>query len=182
MSGKLIILNGPSCVGKTTLAVTFQNTVSETYYRLSIDDYLCMVPESKLYLGDGINIRNAIHFMHSSIRLLLEEEINVIVDMIYLQKYGTESVVDECRNFFKNYDVMMIKLKCELKELKRRAEIRKNRDFNDIQRQIAMQFPDEAFDVVLDTFQYNVEECVDFIINAMNDWKRFNAIHTFKID
>jgi len=182
MSGKLIILNGPSCVGKTTLATTFQNTVSETYFRVSVDDYLSMVPKSKLYLDNGINIRNVIHFMHSSIRLLLEEEINVIVDMIYLQKYGTESVIDECSCFFKNYDVMMIKLKCELKELKRRAEIRGNRDYNDIQRQIAMQFPDTSFDMVLDTFQYNVEECVESIIKAMGDWKRFNAIHRFKID
>lgn len=182
MSGKLIILNGPSCVGKTTLATTFQNTVNETYYRLSIDDYLCMFPKNKLYLDSGINIRNVIHFMHSSIRLLLEEEINVIVDMIYLQKYGTESVVDECRNFFKNYDVMMINLKCELKELKRRAEIRGDRDFNDIQRQIAMKFPDTSFDMVLDTFRYNLEECVELIIKEMGDWKRFNAIRTFKID
>jgi len=54
MSGKLIILNGPSCVGKTTLATTFQNTISETYYRVSVDDYLSMVPKSKLYLDNGV--------------------------------------------------------------------------------------------------------------------------------
>ena len=46
--GKIIILNGASSTGKTTLAKALQNVLAPTYVRLSIDDYMKMLPEKKM--------------------------------------------------------------------------------------------------------------------------------------
>ena len=181
MLGKIIILNGVSCVGKTTLAKTIQTLADDLIYRISIDDYFRMIPANKIYSDNGDNIRNAISFMHNSICFLAENKFNVIVDMIYLQKDGDESIIDECRRLFKDYDVVMVKLSCMSQELKSRASQRLDRDFNYIQRQIAMQFPDSAYDIVLDTYKYCPEECAMNVLNFISSGAECTAIKKFKI-
>lgn len=53
--GKIIILNGTSCSGKTTLAHALQNALSEPYYALSIDDFQNGFPAGTIQFGDGID-------------------------------------------------------------------------------------------------------------------------------
>ena len=43
--GKIIVLNGVSSSGKTTLAKALQEALDEPYTRLSIDDFINMMPE-----------------------------------------------------------------------------------------------------------------------------------------
>ena len=45
MSGQVILINGPSSVGKTSIAAAFQAATSEPWLRLGIDSFLEFVPE-----------------------------------------------------------------------------------------------------------------------------------------
>ena len=42
--GNIIILNGVSSAGKTTLAFALQQALAEPYLRLSLDDFQTMLP------------------------------------------------------------------------------------------------------------------------------------------
>ena len=54
--GKVIVLNGVSSSGKTTLAKAMQEAFDEPYIRLSIDDFINMMPEKliKADLGNTV--------------------------------------------------------------------------------------------------------------------------------
>ena len=54
--GKIIILNGVSSSGKTTLAKALQNAFDELYVRLSIDDFISMMSDKmvKNDLGNAV--------------------------------------------------------------------------------------------------------------------------------
>ena len=60
MERQIILLNGPSSSGKSTLARTLQGLIlekrSEIYGIVSIDDFLKMSPTEKIYEDDVFDI------------------------------------------------------------------------------------------------------------------------------
>jgi chloramphenicol 3-O phosphotransferase len=50
MAGKLIVLNGSSSAGKSSVAMEFQELASECWMLLGIDVFWCAIPQSQLDL------------------------------------------------------------------------------------------------------------------------------------
>jgi chloramphenicol 3-O phosphotransferase len=102
--GKLIVLNGGSSAGKTSLAQAFQELVSECWMHLGIDMFWFAIPPSQIDMqqvrpeyhtwdmvveDDGLEwfsltpgplLNRAMHARYRAIRIYLEEGINVIAD------------------------------------------------------------------------------------------------------
>ena len=51
MTGRVVIINGPSSVGKSTIAGGLQDALTEPWLKLSIDDFLGFMPERLVNLG-----------------------------------------------------------------------------------------------------------------------------------
>ena len=68
MKKQIILLNGPSSSGKSTLAKELQKLISEKnnvkFEVISIDDFLKMNTKDKIYEDDVFNISNT--FLHKS--------------------------------------------------------------------------------------------------------------------
>jgi chloramphenicol 3-O phosphotransferase len=120
MMGKLIVLNGGSSSGKTTLAQAFQDLAPECWMHLGIDLFWCAIPPGQLDLervrpeyytwdavieADGREwftvhpgplLDKAMHARYRAIRAYLEDGMNVIADDVIWKR---EWLLDALRIF-----------------------------------------------------------------------------------
>lgn len=161
--GKIIILNGVSSSGKTTLAQALQNKLPEPYMFLSIDGILRMMPERSRDDIDG-TIRHCQSVLHRMIRLLSDMGMNVIVDNIMLAYFDT---LQECIDVLHAYPVLLVHVACPAHELRRREQARGDRNVGNGESQLKELQPQEQYDLTVDTYAKNIEECVKDICNMV---------------
>jgi chloramphenicol 3-O phosphotransferase len=145
--GTLIILNGPSSAGKSSIQKEFQKISSEPYLAAGIDDFHVMLPEN--YIGPdtpegkGINVtitedekgrmlaiqfgesaQKVIKGMHLSLAALASAGNDVIVDYILYDSDWLPDLVEA----LKNHHVYFVGVRCSLEELERRERARSKSD------------------------------------------------------
>ena len=162
--GKIIILNGVSSSGKTTLANAIQNTFDELYVRLSIDDFVSMMPSKMVEneLGNAFYRSEAI--LLQTIKALSDEGTNVVVDNIMLTYFETLKQYVECLH---DYPVLLVKVVCPAHELRRREIERGDRVLGQGEEQINDLEPQDCYEVCIDTFANTTEECVKLILEKL---------------
>lgn len=94
--GKVIILNGFSSFGKTTLAKAIQNTFDELYIRLSIDDFVSMMPIKIVENDLGNAFYTSQTILLQTIKTLSDAGTNVVVDNVMLTYFETLKQYVEC--------------------------------------------------------------------------------------
>ena len=171
--GKIIILNGVSSSGKTTLSKALQNAFSEEYLALGIDDIIGMLPTGLPDTGVEDTVRKCQTILHGFIRLLSDTGHNVIVDNIILASFGT---LDECVTSLKDYQVMMVRLNCPAHELRRREQKRGDRSIGNGESQIDDLVPTDTYDVVVNTYEESIDQCVNRILQIADSPDEWNAM------
>ncbi|ETW22607.1 membrane protein [Mycobacterium gastri 'Wayne'] len=145
--GKLIILNGGSSAGKTSLALAFQDLAAECWMHLGIDLFWFALPPAQLDLDrvrpeyytwdsvvedDGLDwftvrpgplLDQAMHARHHAIRAYLDNGMNVIADEVIWKR---EWLVDALR-IFEDCRVWMVGVHVSDQEGARRERERGNR-------------------------------------------------------
>ena len=116
----IVVLNGASSSGKTTLARELQLTFQEPYLRFGTDTVHSMLPSrfagGKKTQNENI-VRTAILGMNSCAATFADAGNNVIVDTVMLNR---ESVA-ECARALVRYRAFFIGLFCDDGELRRRS-------------------------------------------------------------
>ncbi|MBN1549430.1 hypothetical protein JW872_02095 [Candidatus Babeliales bacterium] len=148
--GTIIILNGPSCVGKTSTQKALQVIMDEPYIKLGVDGLFDAVlpdsinlevvpegsfrPEDIRYVAesvdaDGVKLislhvgpigRAVISGMHHAIKAYADQGNNVVVDYILYDQEWLKELV----SILKDYRVYWIGLTISLDELERREQER----------------------------------------------------------
>ena len=162
--GKIIILNGVSSSGKTTLAKAIQNTLDELYVRLSIDDFISMMPGEMVESELGNAVYTSQTILLQTIKTLSDAGTNVIVDNIMLTYFETLKQYVECLH---DYPVLLVKVVCPAHELRRRETERGDRAVGQGERQINDLEPQDYYDISIDTFANTTEECVSLIAKKL---------------
>lgn len=145
--GKLIILNGGSSAGKTSLAMAFQDLAAECWMHLGIDLFWFALPPAQLDLNrvrpeyytwdslvedDGLDwftvhpgplLDQAMHARYHAIRAYLDNGMNVIADEVIWKR---EWLVDALR-IFEGCRVWMVGVHVSDEEGARREQERGNR-------------------------------------------------------
>jgi chloramphenicol 3-O phosphotransferase len=141
MAGKLIVLNGSSSAGKSSVAMEFQELASECWMLLGIDVFWCAIPQSQLdlqkvrpeyYTSDltvnadgrellsvtpGPLLDKAMHARYRAIKVFLDEGINAMSDdLIY-----TRAWLIDLLDLFEDYDVWLVGLHVSDEEGARRS-------------------------------------------------------------
>jgi len=165
-AGKIIILNGTSSSGKTSILHALQNIMSEPYLDAGIDKFIWMLPERYLerplwddVLGLATTAGEAghhlMHGMHQAIATLSEAGWNVVADHVLVEPRWLE----ECVRLFADLPAYLIGIRCPLDVLVEREKSRKNRTLG----QAAAQFPlvhrHGVYDLEVDTSLMSVEQC-----------------------
>lgn len=182
MNGKIIILNGPSSAGKTTLAYALQAELDEIYYRLSADDFMKMVDRQKMNKNFFIRLGEALTAMHHTIKLFSDRGLNVIVDHVLLETPEEKFTTPEIVMLLDKYPVMFVRIDCDLSELERRERERGDRQIGQAKWQLEHMHSHDTYDLQINTFRQNTDESVQQIINMLSrpdTWSAFNNLYKY---
>ena len=148
MEKHVILLNGPSSSGKSTLAKALQETIldqrSERYEVVSIDDFLKMSPNETIYEDDVFEISDDLCKRTLEI---LDKSTGVIIDHVIT----SERIFTQLKENLSSCHMQMIRITCPLQLLRQRELARGDRSPGSAEASEQYLFPKEGYDLVVDT-------------------------------
>lgn len=161
MKGKIILLNGVSSSGKTTLVEELVRCMSG-YFRLSIDDFDTLIEKMEdRESGERLIPVATEVFFHRTVVMFSDQGVNVIVDQIL----HNEETMKDCLEVLRDYPVFFVGVHCPMEELERREKVRGDRCIGQAVKQLDyVHQQGEVYDVEVDTFREAIEDCARVII------------------
>ena len=164
--GKIIILNGASSSGKTTILRAVQNLMDEPYLDAGIDRFIWMLPKRYLnrplwddVLGQatqaGAAGQRLFRGMHRAIRELALCGNNVLADHVLVEP----DWVEQCASLFCDLPAYLVGVRCPLDVLEQRERSRKDRTLGQAKAQFPLVHKVAVYDLELDTSLLSVETC-----------------------
>jgi len=166
-NGHVILLNGTSSSGKTTLAKALLDKLVEPFMYVSLDAFFHLYPERFLNPttqeeADVITalVPAVISGMHRSVAVLAQAGNNVLVDHV-LQE---EQWLRECVALWAGLEVFFVGVRCPLEVTEKRETERGDRTVGTARYQFERVHAHACYDVEVDTSVLSVEECVARIL------------------
>ncbi len=187
MTGKIIILNGASSSGKTSLLKAVQDIFEEPFLDLGIDRFIFSMPRRYLErpLWDGIlgladqageTGYRLINVMHHAILAAAKQGENVIADHVIVES----SWLADCAQLFAELPAWLVAVRCPLEVLEAREKARKNRTLGQARLQYFKVHQPGIYDLEVDTSLYTPEECALQIKEHILSGKNPTAFHLLK--
>jgi chloramphenicol 3-O phosphotransferase len=173
--GTIIILNGTSSSGKTSLLEVLQKRLTEPYLNAGIDKFIWMLPkrylerplwDDVLGLATSAGTTGQILFsgMHHAIAALARVGNNVIADHVLVEP----TWVDECTELFADLPAYLIGLQCPLEVLEAREKTRKDRTLGQARAQFDVIHKYCTYDLEVDTSVDDPGTCARKITARLN--------------
>jgi chloramphenicol 3-O phosphotransferase len=161
--GRIIYLEGVSSSGKTTLARTLQERLLEPFFLLSGDMFWEMGPNNGI---KPIIYENNVIFpkidliTRNTLKLFSDLGIDFIIDFVPVRGSFVKVLCGS--------PVLYVNVFCPIEELRRREKERGNRQLGLAESQLDEMFPQDKYDITVNTFTNTKEECADKIIELLN--------------
>ena len=174
--GKIILINGPSSAGKTTLALGLQEALDLPFIRFSFDLFM----EHKAFPTQAIRsgrfsweaMRPAVFSgIQQCVPALAQAGNNVLFDHII----ETRGMLDELLRLLSGLDVFFVGLHCSLEELERREMQRGDRRAGEARLDFQTVHSITTYDLELDS-ENLLEENVSRLLRAWHERQRPNAL------
>ena len=173
--GRILLLNGPSSAGKTTLAWELQTNAPSYWYWLPLDCFLDAVPSQQWDNDRDESFRTAFDLYHDCVKLVSDQGKDIIVDTVLCGR-------DTFASFEKRlagYPVIMVKVTCPVEELNRRELARGDRDVGLAAGQADIMVPQKSYDLIVDTHTQSIKECARLVMELLaNSEKPHTAFET----
>lgn len=166
--GRIIILNGVSSAGKTTLARIVQDRSPTPLYRLDIDDFILMSPDKFNDYENGdfsVEYRFASKFFHV-VKLYSDFGFDLIVPCMF---FKNSDALQEFNVLLHGYPVLIVNVSCPPEELQRREAKRGNRQIGSAQAQLKLLETEFENSLLVDNFMNSNDTCADMIMEAFNN-------------
>ena len=178
--GKIIWLNGVSSSGKSTLAKTLQDRLSEPFYVLANDMFTddIVVPDKFTEIDMDATYQSALRGMYHAVKAFSDNGINTIVDDVLLNE-DNYNRLEQCVRLLNDCPVLFVHVTCSsLEELRRREKERGDRGIGQGESQLPILNPQDTYDVTVDTYANSTEDCADKIIEVLADPGNSTAFKT----
>ena len=185
-SGRIILINGTSSSGKTTIVKGLQSTLPDLWLEMGIDRFAYALPGRVLgqptwpqlfrYVRpdgepDGpFTIETTalgqrfISGMHATAAALAEAGLNVIVDHVLLE----QAWLDDCSRRWAGFAVLVVGVRCPLDVVLQRERERQDRTLGQAEAQFAVVHRwADRYDVEVDTSVLTPDEAVARIASAL---------------
>jgi chloramphenicol 3-O phosphotransferase len=159
--GKVIVLNGTSSSGKTTIAKAIQSKSSDIYLLCSLDAFWDMTPYG--VPAGSVNFPNMKLALAKSVRALAETGHNVIVDVIFC---GPKTF-SEFKRELNALELVLVKVECPIEELRIREISRGDRKVGLAESQIESVHDNVVYDVSINTLDNSPSDCADKIMKHL---------------
>lgn len=163
--GVLVIVNGASSAGKSSLVREFQQLVDKPFLDIGLDKFIFSLPKHYLssnwteILGEGDRAGPAGDLlasgMHSAWAALCMSGNNVIADHVLVE----ESWVRECANLFVGFETFLVGLRCPIAVLEARERDRADRTLGQAKKQYLRVHANLTYDLELDSAQLSAAQC-----------------------
>lgn len=163
--GRIIVLNGPSSAGKTTLSRNLQKIWERPLYYLSYDSvdwYMAPFGVTGYKRDYGIDaVRDFLAVMYESAAAICRSGRDVVIDNCL---FDCENLYEMSQEIMKDCPVTMVRVKLPMDELERREIARGDRTPGKARWQETHITPkeDSAYDVIVDTSRDSME-CAETI-------------------
>ena len=169
--GKIILLNGASSSGKTSILKVLQETLDEPYLEAGLDKFIWMLPSRYFYrplwddvLGLAVQAGNLgarlASGMHHSLAALSNAGLNVLADHVLVEP----AWVFECAELLADLPAYLIGIRCELAILEERERARRDRTLGQARAQFERVHAHGLYDFEVDTSAEEVESCAGQIV------------------
>ncbi len=162
MNGNVIILNGASSAGKTTLSRCLQSTFSEAYLVCSLDAFWNMTPYD--IPAGSKNFPNMKLALAKSVKALAETGHNVIVDIVFCGEKTYREMISELSQL----NLTLVKVECSLAELEKRELARGDRKIGLASLQYESVHRGVLYDLTVNTENHSPEQCAQAILDSMS--------------
>jgi len=172
--GRIIILNGVSSAGKTTLAKTLQNHLPQPYFHMDVDVFCLMSPE-KFNIEDYSVQWRFVSEMFAAVKLFSDMGFHLVVPCIFLE--GGD-FLEKCVSLLHDYPVLFAFVTCSAEELRRREQARGDRKIGGAEEMLPQLCPKETYDITVDTGLFTMEECAEQIVQRIHKPEPLTAFKT----
>ena len=175
-SGKIIVINGPSSSGKSTLALALQKHLDVPFIRFSFDLFLDhqSLPIEQIRNGkfpwDSMR-PSVFRGIHQCVPALVTAGNNIIFDHIIETKAGLHELI----SLISELDVYFVGLHCSLEELERRETLRGDRRKGEARMDFETVHRITSYDLELNS-ESALEENVALLIQAWKERQRPSAL------
>lgn len=165
MALKVILLNGASSSGKSTLAKSLKKYMKdnkkEEYSIISIDDFLDMTVDEPIYEDDVFEVSQQL--CQKALNILKSGH-GVIIDHVIT----SERIYKQLTEALKEYALIKVQVTCPLNELEKREKERKNRCIGSAKASCEYLYPQKGYDLTLNTFELSQKECAEKICELLD--------------
>ncbi len=166
MAGTIIILNGTSSSGKTSIVKALQSVLEEPYVDAGLDKFLWMLPDRYLERPLWDEVLGLAHQagpvghrlvagMHQAIAALSIAGNNVIADHVLVEP----TWLRQCIDLFNPLPAFFVGVRCPLEIVEQREQARRNRTWGQAKAQVDLVHAHGIYDLEVDTSIYIPEEC-----------------------
>ena len=173
IASRVIILNGPGSVGKTTIARELQAMAADSYLHVRMDSFIEMLPESMLDHENGLTFEELVVDGQPAVRI----QVGPVADRTFrgmrraiaaLADAGNNLIVDDVavadeiadyRKLLSSHEVTVVGLQASLEILESRERHRGDRHIGLARWQHERIHPDIDYDLTLDTSGISPSEC-----------------------
>lgn len=168
--GTIIVLNGASSSGKTSILGALQDMLELPYLEAGIDKFIWMLPERYrerplwddvlgLASQAGVMGDTLISGMHQAIAALSRSGLNVLADHVLVKP----DWLAECAQLFYELPAYLVGLRCPLDVIVERERVRKNRTPGQARLQFDLVHAHGIYDLDVDTSLFTPLECAQQI-------------------
>ncbi len=168
--GTILLLNGTTSSGKTSILRVLQEIMSTPYLDAGIDKFIFMLPERYLnfplwndvlghasYAGEmGHRLFSGMH--HSILALALAGN-NVLADHVFVERRWTA----ECAQLMADLPAYLIGVRCPLDVTEAREKQRGDRTLGQARKQFPLVHQHGVYDFEVDTSLHTSEQCAHLI-------------------
>ncbi len=184
-TGRVLVLNGTSSSGKSTLAKALQAALPDPWLVVGLDTVVFALPRRYLdqplwsevfrYIrGDGATEgpfrietgplgERLVAGLHRSVAGLAHSGLSVIVDHVLLE----DAWVDDLRATLDGIDWWLVGVRCPLAVVEQRERDRRDRTIGQAAAQFAVVHEERTYDVEVDTSELSPEAAAEVIVGAL---------------
>jgi chloramphenicol 3-O phosphotransferase len=188
-SGKIVILNGTSSSGKSSILKALQNLLPEPYLDAGIDKFIWMLPSRYLdrplwddvpgkAVEAGAAGHQLIRAMHRSIAEISRAGLNVLADHVLVEP----DWVQDCAEVFHGLPAYLIGIHCPLEILEERERQRRDRTLGQARAQFDRVHLFADYDFEIDTSTASVDVCARQIAEFIGENHLPTALHNKVFD
>ncbi len=164
-AGRVILLNGTSSSGKSSIAAELLDQLDGPWFHLGIDGFHRLRSRQAWTEEEFLPIfqRTVLGF-HRAVAGMVAAGNDVVMDHILGERWR----LTDCLSVFQDHQVLFVGVRCSLPELQRRERARGNRTIGRAEVQFPLVHQHGIYDIEVDTDHHTPPECATQITTRLH--------------